>query len=152
MEHQVNVLTNWPDGPGRANVRWAWWMIGIGMAAGGLMGLWSFGGPLPPPRGFEAFDDLPRRLLRLAHVASIALPVLNLLYVPWIGRTRLHPRVRGAGCRLLLAGTVLLPALLALAAWVPPALLVLPLPVLCLLSAVFLLAGGLPRGEKGGRP
>ena len=49
---------------------------------------WSFGGPVAPPPGFRAFDDLPRRLVRLGHIAAIALPALNLLYVPWMARSR----------------------------------------------------------------
>jgi hypothetical protein len=44
---------------GRVNVRVAWWMIGASMVMGAVLGLWSFGGPLPPPPGFEAFDAPP---------------------------------------------------------------------------------------------
>ena len=85
---------------GRANVRVAWWMIGGSMAVGAVLGLWSFGGPVTPPPGFRAFDDLPRRLVRLGHIAAIALPALNLLYVPWMARSRWGgPRAaRGVGC------------------------------------------------------
>ena len=32
---------------GRVNVRVAWWMIGGSMAVGAVLGLWSFGGPVP---------------------------------------------------------------------------------------------------------
>jgi hypothetical protein len=84
---------------GRMNIHVAWWMIGAGMAAGAVLGLWSFGGPIEPPPGFRAFDDLPRRLTRLGHIAAIALPALNLLYVPWMRRARWGDPVRRAGCR-----------------------------------------------------
>ena len=31
---------------------------------------WSFNGPFPPPPGFDDYTSLPRRLVRLAHVAA----------------------------------------------------------------------------------
>jgi hypothetical protein len=136
--------------PGQANIRLAWWMIGIGMAAGAVLGLWSFGGPIAPPPGFRAFDDLPRRLTRLGHIAAIALPALNLLYVPWMRRARWRDPVRRAGCRLLLVGTVGLPSLLVLAAFWGPARYALPVPVTALIVAILLLASGLSR--RAARP
>jgi hypothetical protein len=129
---------------GSANVRAAWWMIGASMVVGAVLGLWSFGGPLSPPPGFRAFDDLPRRLVRLGHIAAIALPALNLLYVPWMARSRWGGSTRRAGCRLLLFGTVALPTLLMLAAFWGPGRYLLPIPVTALIVAVCLLAAGLP--------
>ena len=132
---------------GRANVRVAWWMIGASMAVGAVLGLWSFGGPVPPPPGFRTFDDLPRRLVRLGHIAAIALPALNLLYVPGMARSRWGGSAQRAGCRLLLFGTVALPSLLMLAAFWSSGRYLLPIPVTALIAAVWLLAAGLP-----GRP
>ena len=141
--------TRRPDrGTGDTNIRVAWWMIGAGMAAGAVLGVWSFGGPLAPPPGFRAFDDLPRRLARLGHIAAIALPMLNLLYVPWMRRSRWGGPVRRAGCRLLLFGTVALPSTLVLAAFWAPARHLLALPVAALLAAVVLLATGLGRRAR----
>ena len=129
---------------GAANIRTAWWMIGASMAVGAVLGLWSFGGPLSPPPGFRAFDDLPRRLVRLGHIAAIALPALNLLYVPWMARSRWSGPMRRTGCRLLLFGTVALPTLLMLAAFWGAGRYLLPIPVAALIVAVGLLAAGLP--------
>jgi hypothetical protein len=120
-------------------------MIALSMIAGAVVGLWSFGGPVEPPSGFETFDALPRRLVRLAHIAAIALPVLNLLYVPWIRRTRWTVRTQTWGCRLLLFGTLALPASLLAAAFWGPALYALPLPVTTLIVSLVLVAGGLKR-------
>lgn len=128
---------------GWANIRTAWWMIGASLAVGAVLGLWSFGGPVSPPPGFETFDALPRRLVRLGHIAAIALPALNLLYVPWMARARWSPAVRRAGCRLLLFGTLGLPSLLMLAAFWSPGRYLLPVPVLALIVATCLLAAGL---------
>ena len=128
---------------GRANVLVAWWMVGASMGVGAVLGLWSFGGPLSPPPGFRAFDDLPRRLVRLGHIAAIALPTLNLLYVPWIRRSRWGEARRRLGCRLLLFGTVGLPSLLTVAAFWDPGRYLLPVPVAALIVAIVLLAAGL---------
>jgi hypothetical protein len=135
---------------GAVNIRAAWWMIGASMAGGAVLGLWSFGGPLPAPPGFRAFDDLPRRLVRLGHIAAIALPVLNLLYVPWMRRARWRAPVRRVGCRLLLFGTVALPSFLVLAAFWDPGRYLLPAPVVALIVAVCLLAAGLRDDFQGG--
>jgi hypothetical protein len=131
---------------GHANIRVAWWMIGASMVVGAVLGLWSFGGPVVPPPGFRAFDDLPRRLVRLGHIAAIALPAQNLLYVPWVARSRWSEARRRAGCRLLLFGTLGLPSLLMVAAFWDPGRYLLPIPVAALIAAVLLLASGLPRG------
>jgi hypothetical protein len=126
-------------------------MIGGSMAVGAVLGLWSFGGPVPAPVGFVAYDDLPRRLVRLGHIAGIALPVLNLLYVPWIARSRWSDAIRRAGCRLLLFGTLALPSLLVLTAFWGPGLYLLPIPVAALTVAVCLLAAGLSQGISESR-
>ena len=141
---EVDEVTTSEPPMGRANVQVAWWMIGASMAVGGVLGLWSFGGPVPPPPGFRAFDDLPRRLVRLGHIAAIALPALNLLYVPWMARSRWRRSAQRAGCRLLLFGTVALPSLLMLAAFWSRGRYLLPIPVMALIAAICLLAAGLP--------
>jgi len=137
------MVMNNAQSPGWSNLVVSWWMIAIGTAAGAVLGLWSFGGPVPAPAGFVLYDDQPRRLLRLAHIAAVALPILNLLYVPWMSRSAWNARIHRLGCRLLLFGTVALPALLALTAFWPPALYALPAPVLALVTTFFLLAVGL---------
>lgn len=131
-----------PKEVGRANAAVAWWMIGASMLAGAVMGAWSFGGPAEPPPGFERYDDLPRRLVRLAHIAAIMLPVLNLLYVPAAARFAMR-----RSCALLLFGTIALPSLLTLAAFWPPGLCLLPIAVLPIAAAVFALAFRLSRRE-----
>ena len=89
---------------------------------------------------------LPRRLVRLGHIAGVALPALNLLYVPWMARSRWSRATRRTGCGLLLFGTLALPSLLGLAAFWGPGLYLLPVPVL-----VWLLAAGL-RPRRLDRP
>jgi hypothetical protein len=152
-EATMRMAMDTRDPPGQSNIVLAWWMIGIGMAGGAIMGLWSFDGPARPPAGFALYDDLPRRLVRLAHIAAVALPALNLLYVPWMRQSAWGEADRRRGCRLLLFGTVALPVLLALAAFWRPALFALAVPVFALVAASFLLAAGLsgigPEDAKG---
>jgi hypothetical protein len=145
----VDAVTKHEPPLGGANVRVAWWMIGGSMTVGAVLGLWSFGGPVPAPVGFVAYDDLPRRLARLGHIAGIALPMLNLLYVPWMARSRWSGATRRTGCRLLLFGTVALPTLLVLAAFWDAGRYLLPIPVAALTIATCLLAAGLPGGNSG---
>jgi hypothetical protein len=71
--------------------------------------------------------------------------VLNLLYVPWMRRARWSARVRRAGCRLLLLGTIGLPTLLGLAAFWDAGRYLLPIPVAALMATILLLAVGLSR-------
>lgn len=133
------------EGVGRANVVVAWWMMAAGMAGGAVAGLWSFGGPARPPAGFVDYNDTPRRLVRLAHIAAVALPLINLHYVPWMRRARWGGAARRAGCRLLLFGTLALPLVLSVTAFWRPALYALPLPVCALVAAVTMLAIGVSR-------
>jgi hypothetical protein len=134
--------------PGSLNLRLAWWLIGAGLASGAVLGLWSFGGPLAAPAGFTRPDELPRRLVRLAHIALVALPALNVLYVPSIRGSAWSARTQRLACRLLLFGTVALPACLALAAFAGAAVYLAALPVVSLIVAVFLLASkALPERE-----
>ena len=47
MERRDRTGTRRAPWLGRANIRAAWWMIGASMAVGAVLGLWSFGGPVP---------------------------------------------------------------------------------------------------------
>ncbi len=125
------------------NVRCAWWMIAASMLAGALMGLYAFGEPLPAPDRLETYGAVPRRLLRLAHIAAVALPIINLHYVSWMERSPFPEPKRRCAYRLLLAGTLGLPVLLTVAAFFRPALYALPVPVTALLGSIVSLARGL---------
>ncbi len=135
--HLVNVLTT---RLGRANVVVSLWMLAGGLIMGAVLGLWSFDGPLPPPPGLASYDSFSRRLLRLAHIAAIALPILNLHLLPWLDWSVASARVKTWSYRLLLTGTLLLPPLLAVTAFCPPVKYALPLPVTCLITTSVILA------------
>ena len=50
----------------------------IGVLSGMVLGLWSFGGPIPVPEVIGAYDDLSRRFLRLGHIAFFGLGFINI--------------------------------------------------------------------------
>jgi hypothetical protein len=64
---------------GRRNLLWGWMTMWIGILSGSILMAWSFDGPFSSPRGFEDYADLPRRMSRLAHIAQVMLPLINVL-------------------------------------------------------------------------
>src|SRR5687767_1710654 len=64
---------------GRRNLLWGWMTMWIGILSGSVLMAWSFSGPFAAPAGFEDYSDLSRRMARLAHVAQVMLPLINVL-------------------------------------------------------------------------
>ena len=67
----------------------AWFSILAGALSGMVMGLWSFDGPVPTPDWIGSYDSLPRRFLRLAHIAMFALGILHFVVARQITRQQL---------------------------------------------------------------
>ena len=129
---------------GARNVRGGLMLLSLGFSAGLAMSLYAFKPLVPVPPALAHYDDLPRRLIRLAHIAAIMLPLINIVLGPWLDRLRLPSRVREAASWLLLAGGATLPATLALEAAVPT---VIPLhlsalPAITFSLGVFLVSAG----------
>jgi hypothetical protein len=94
--------------------------MALGALSGMLMGLWSFGGPVPVPDPIGDYGELPRRLLRLGHIAFFGLAFLNLVLARQVPSLPLRVKaMRGAlGCMNF--GNLALPtALFAAALWEP---------------------------------
>lgn len=112
----------------------------LGAASGLVIGLWAFGGPLPEPSWVGGYSELPRRLMRLGHIALFALGMINLM---------LARQLAGAGLtegstRLALAsmniGNILMPTLLfAAVAW-PGVKYLLAVPALAVTLALAIAA------------
>jgi len=64
---------------GRRNLLWGWMTMWIGILSGSILMAWSFSGPFPAPLGFEDYGGLARRMSRLAHIAQVMLPLINVL-------------------------------------------------------------------------
>ncbi|WP_265556850.1 CorA family divalent cation transporter [Serratia grimesii] len=61
-------------------IAFGWGGIVVGIMMGGLMGMYAFKGPFRAPKGHENYTNLNRRMLRLAHIAFIMLPLISMLY------------------------------------------------------------------------
>lgn len=132
---------------GARNLRGGLALLAAGLLAGLAMSLYAFEPIVAPPASLADYDALPRRLLRLAHVAAVMLPLLNIVLAPLVDRVRLGPRGRAAASWMLLAGAATLPAALALQAVWPLARvahLAAP-PALAFVTGVVLLAAGARR-------
>ena len=103
------LFTSLLGAPGLLHWRAGWALILGGFLSGALLGLGFH------REGFlGGYGSLPRRLLRLGHVALVALGVLHLV----VGAA---PDGLGSplGSALLLAGSITMPANCFLAAWRP---------------------------------
>ncbi|HLY10709.1 MAG TPA: hypothetical protein VKW04_15510 [Planctomycetota bacterium] len=129
---------------GAKNVKGGFVLLSLGLAAGLAMSLYAFEPLVQPPASLAHYDDLPRRLIRLAHISAIMLPLLNIVLGPWIDRVTLSRPAKEAASLLLLLGGALVPAALALqAVWAPArAVHVAGLPVVAFCLGVFQLTLG----------
>lgn len=64
---------------GRPLERWGWILIALSMAAGLLMGLYAFDGPLPSPALIGDYNDLVRRAIRQTHAYAIVVGFISIL-------------------------------------------------------------------------
>lgn len=98
----------------------AWSSIALGAISGLIMGLWSFGGPFPLPEMIGAYDALPRRFLRLAHIAFFALGMLHLMVLRQVRSARPYSRLNRHALRAMTFGNITMsPILIAAAFWDP---------------------------------
>ena len=104
---------------GARNVRGGLVLLSVGLAAGLVMSVYAFQPLVPVPASLDHYDDLPRRLMRLAHIAAVMLPLINVVVGPWLDRVRLSRHARETSSWLLLLGAVGLPLALGIEAAVP---------------------------------
>lgn len=113
-----------------ANEAFGWLWIGVGLAVGAVLGL-RFG----DSAWLGGYGSHPRRLVRLGHVALVALGALNVLYAHTVaGHGLAGPGVMVASAGYLVGG-VLMPLACFLYAWRPRLFWLFPLPVALLLVA-----------------
>lgn len=105
---------------GARNVKAGLALLALSLVGGLAMSLYAFVPMVPVPASLEHYDDLSRRLFRLAHIAAVMLPLLNIVFGLLIDRLRLSAAVRELTSLLLLAGGLGLPlALAAEGMWAP---------------------------------
>ncbi len=88
-------------------------LLPIGLVGGLLMSLYAFVPLVQPPAGLVNYDDLPRRLLRLGHIAAIMLPLITIVTGLVLDRLWLPDRAKNWAGALLIIGAATLPAALA---------------------------------------
>jgi hypothetical protein len=123
---------------GDLNRRIGWITAALGVSLGMLLGLWSFDGPLAVPAGLGDYGSTPRRLVRLGHIALIALGMLDVLVGRELGTLRLAARGKRLLAGSMAAGNVLLPLALFVAALVPIGKYLTAPPALCVALALWL--------------
>jgi hypothetical protein len=135
-------------GLGRRNRLFGWCLFLAGIAAGVALGTGVVVGPLAAPARFADYASLPRRLIRFAHIACMALGLTNVLYGHEIDRLRLAERTRRFGSWCMIASGALMPTFLTLAAFENRWKWGLALPSTAALVAVAILVRGLARREE----
>jgi hypothetical protein len=89
---------------------WAW--VVLGFVTGAMLGM-GFS-----REGFlGGYDSWPRPLVRLGHIALVALGVLNILFAQSVARVELGEGWVWAASVSLMVGGVLMPLCCAMAAW-----------------------------------
>lgn len=108
-----NITTNF----GALNIVWGWcWMV-LGILSGSLLGMWSFAGPMPTPKGHEDYANLPRRLVRLAHIAFFMLPLICVAYGMFIDKAVLSEQMKQIGSICMIICMIGVPLLLIAASF-----------------------------------
>jgi hypothetical protein len=130
-------IAPWEAGTGGKATSWGWEIV-----SGMILGLWSFGGPIPVPEAIGDYGDLPRRFLRLGHIAFFGLGLINLAISGHWRRFDLSRPAARRALWLMNLGNLGLPPLLLAAGWQPTLLYLMPAPVACVFSALTLCALG----------
>ena len=113
------------------------------------MGLWSFEGPFPTPEWIGDYDALPRRFLRLAHVAMFALGILHMLVARQITTAPIGGNWDRIGLNAMAIGNVTMPTILIAAAVWEPMKYLTPIPTVALTVAFGVAAFSSLRQFKG---
>jgi len=123
--HEWNIVAGW-----------------CGMAAGALLGM-ILGLRAESGTWAGGYDSFRRRALRLAHIAALALGIINVLYgAHAAGLDRLPDWAARTGCAAMIAGGALMPLVCLAAAWRRPLKVLFPIPATCVLAALVIQAWG----------
>ena len=127
---------------GQALAGFGWSVMAIGIALGAFSGMYAFAGPLSPPKGHEDYNSLARRLLRLAHIAAVMLPLITIVYSTHIDRVALSEQWKLTGAYSMAIATLGVPLLLFLAIFYNPAKYIEVIPVSAMFLGLLVVAWG----------
>ncbi|MDA1193445.1 MAG: hypothetical protein O3A46_17350 [Candidatus Poribacteria bacterium] len=137
----------WNDNAiGNLNIAFGWVWMNFGFLTGLLMGMKAEQFGLNKldvgPTWMGGYDSVPRRLLRLGHIAFIMLPVLNILYGNHIDAAHLPVVWKKTGSAAMIFGGIGVPVLCLLAVAVRPAKRFVGIPATAVLIANLIIAWG----------
>lgn len=124
------------------NIALGWAFMIVGILMGSIMGMYAFNGPLKPPPGHESYASLPRRLIRLAHIAFVALPLISIVYGVHIDAAQLSSQWKAIGSVSMLVAMIGVPTLLIGAAFYNPIKYLEVLPVSAMFLALAVISWG----------
>jgi hypothetical protein len=128
---------------GDRNIVWGWVVMILGALSGSILMAWSFDGPFPTPPGMTTYTDLPRRMVRLAHVAFFMLPLINVNIGRDLDNLALSDEWKNRLSWCAIIGMIGIPTGLIMAAAINIHLKYLSvIPVTCLTVALLLMAVG----------
>jgi len=122
---------------GKLNVSFGWTWFVVGTLVAMYIGLFAFTG-----EWLGGYDALPRRLVRLAHLAFMALSLTNVLYGLTIDHAALPSWAKRTGSLLIITAAVLMPAVCLLTAANPWFEKLFFMPAVSFLGAVSIIAWG----------
>jgi len=123
---------------GQINILFGWAWMCLGFVAGMVLGLRAEG-----ENWLGGYASVTRRYLRLAHVAFIALSIINILYGKELASSALPAQLKNAGSYLMIFGAVGVPLACISAAFWRKTRYLLPLPASALLIGTIILVMGL---------
>lgn len=123
------------------NAAFGWVWLTLGMASGIYLGL-----NFQRSEWLGGYASWARRLLRLGHVAMIALGALNVLFALTVPLVHFRPGELPLASASFIVGAVTMPLVCGLAAWRPPLRHLFVIPVASLLTASITLSVALLRG------
>ena len=123
---------------GQINILFGWAWMCLGFIFGMTLGMWAEG-----EKWLGGYASIARRYLRLAHVAFIALSVINILYGKELGTIALPAHIKNIGSYLMIFGAAGVPLTCISAAFFRKTRYFLPLPALAVLSGSSILVIGM---------
>jgi len=123
---------------GEINILFGWAWMCVGFLSGMILGLRAEG-----EQWLGGYASLTRRYLRLAHVAFVALSIINILYGKELGSIDLPNHFKNIGSALMIFGAAGVPLACISAAFLRKTRYLLPVPAMAVLIGVIILLIGL---------
>jgi Na+/H+-dicarboxylate symporter len=123
---------------GEINILFGWAWMCVGFLSGMILGLRAEG-----EQWLGGYASLTRRYLRLAHVAFVALSIINILYGKELGTIDLSNHIKNIGSALMIFGAAGVPLACISAAFLRKTRYLLPVPAAAVLIGVIILLIGL---------